>query len=267
MKIFDWSNKTKWLRDVAEYGQETLTEQILKALRRNPPDGFWSDDLSWFPQPKPELELADAFTRHYTHIRACHAARPIDVGSYYRRGLVGQNPQLIVSDFRTIFADVDNELLNRAIDAMSHRGDSEKGKIYFSCDRDQLVDECGHYLIQGSEYIMSLAARLSEYRSLDEDYRLRLRRFGIPTVFEVNIPVDYIPELQLQSLMKVITAEWAYSHIPGDHCEDQMDFILHRNLEPEYIASHYHPSRIPDPHFQYRPYANLHTQCDYCIVQ
>ena len=268
MKIFFWSDKAKWLNEAAEYGQQTLTESVLTSLRQDPPVGFWSDDLSWFPRPEAELELAGAFTGYYTHIQAYHACRPTNVSSYYRHGLVGQNPELVVADFRTIFADVDDDLLDRAIDAMSHRGDAEKGEIYFACSRDHLVDDCGHYLIQGSEYMMSLAARLCEYCPLDEDYRLRLRQIGIPTVFEANLPVNYIPELQLQALMKVIIAEWAYSHIPHeDHGEDEMCFVLHRDLEPEYISSHYHPSQIPDPHFRCQPFVNSFTQCEFCTTE
>ena len=124
-----------------------LNNAVLKTLATSRSDGFWSDDLSWFPQEAPEYELDSQFASYYTHIRVYHACRPTDVGSYLQHHLVGQSQALIESSFRSIFLDVDETLLERAIDAMDSRGSRENGRIYFSCDPHDLVEYCGHYLL------------------------------------------------------------------------------------------------------------------------
>jgi len=267
VKIFEWTKRPEWLEETAHYARDILTDDILENLRERQIADFWSDDLSWFPISEPEVPLADAFLNHYAYVRAFHACRPVDIGSYFRSGLLGQNADVIASDFRRIYFDIDSNLLTRALDEMSDRGSSEEGKTYFHCDREQLIKECGHYLIQGSEYLMSLAACLCRYSGLAEDYRLRLRDAGIPTVFDVKIPVSYIPKPQLLAMMRVIISEWAYwrcSKTGGG--ENELALILHRNLEPKFISAHSHPARIPDPHSQYRPFVNSETSCEYCSI-
>lgn len=265
MKVFEWTNKAEWLAETANYALNVLSEAVLDTLGEGRIADFWSDDLSWFPVDEPEVALAEAFLNHYSHFRAFHACRPIDIGSYFRLGLLGQDPNVIVSDFRRIYSDIDSGLLARAIREMSDRGVSEEGKIYFLCDHQDLVEECGHYLIQGSEYLMSLAARLCEYCGSAEDYRLRLRRVGIPTVFNVRIPVHYIPRPQLLEIMKVIISEWAYWRLSrANGGGSGLAVILHRPLEPEYISAHFHSAQIPDPHSLHRPFINSSTSCEYC---
>lgn len=265
MKLFDWMDSDRWLADIPAYGERTLNNAVLTTLATSRPDGFWSDDLSWFPQNAADFELDRQFAGYYTHIRAYHACRPTDVGSYLQHGLLGQNRTLIESSFRSIFSDVDEALLDRAIDAMDSRGNHENGKIYFSCDPHELVEYCGHYLLQGSEYLMALAARLCEYDPGLEDYRLRLRRTGIPTVFEVGIPVEQIPVPQRHGLMKSIISAWAYHHLaPNEDAGDSMGFVLHSDLGPRNILSHFHPASVPDPHFGRRPVKTETTRCNCC---
>ncbi len=110
-----------------------------------------------------------------------------------------------------------------------------------------LLEECGHYLIQGSEYLMALAAHLGRSPS-GEDYHFRLRNYGIPTILEVDIPVALVPAAQHVEVAKMILSEWAqltarrYLHF-GDMppC-----YVMHQDVPADCVRGHYHPERIVD---------------------
>ncbi|GAB2894828.1 hypothetical protein GCM10027046_25010 [Uliginosibacterium flavum] len=266
MRLFDWASKNLWLEDVSVYASSLLNDKTQKRLKKDKPD-CWSDNFDWLEQEHKcaEAEFSDLFSGYYTHVRCFHGGRPIDIGSYIRSGILGQVSNVIEDLFLQIFSDIPKSSLEQALSEFATRKVREHGKIWVVLELDELIQHCGHYLIQGSEYIMALAASLSRIHP-GEDYRLRLRTVGIPTIFEVHVPTSYFSQNEIDALARLVLSEWGQK-ISGNHLGMSCSpcLVLHRSIEPEFIAGHTHPSRICDPHFGNRQYINPSLCCEFCI--
>jgi hypothetical protein len=267
MKILDWRDKKKWTSDLNSYAKKILNKKLVNQLLDNDIKGCWADDMSWLPEQNIVKSFKKLFEKFYTHIKCFHGSRPINVSSYYENGLVGQNRDVIESQFRELFSDVDINLIEKCIEKLNNRGESEKGKIYFACNDNNLIEDSGHYLIQGSEYIMSLATCLVRQNNHNEDFRLRLREIGIPTIFEVDIPLEYIPGYQINELVQSIIAAWGNQHLfPDEYHDHEMGFVIYKDIEPSNIVDHWHPKRIKDPHSGHVWYYSEVTVCEMCML-
>jgi hypothetical protein len=265
--VFDWTKRSSWLRAIKNYASAAITAELREHLSTKRPD-CWSDNLSWLP----DIEIADQFAidfkNHYTHIKAYHGCRPTAIEDYYQNGIVGQNSEKLFSSFRNTFEDLPKSAVEKAIDNMKYRAIREAGKTWFVLNGKDLLDDCGHYLIQGSEYVMALAAELGKVHYSSEDYRLRLRNIGIPTLFEVHIPLSFIRTQQIESLAKTVLSNWGQLAakkplgINTDYC-----ISIHQPLPAKQIINHFHPSQIRDPHFSGKTYISQNITCSLCALK
>ncbi|PAU59208.1 hypothetical protein BZL41_17050 [Pseudomonas sp. PIC25] len=264
-RVFDWRKRRSWLARIRHYAGDILTPELKAHISRERPD-CWSDDLSWLPDWECVVsEFVSALTDYYSHFKGFHGCRPSSLKSYYEHGLLGQSSERLHNVFRRIFADVAQADVEEVIQQFSDRGKREQGTIWLlGCDKF-LISQCGHYLIQGSEYLMALAANLEPSRQ-GEAYRFRLRNYGVPTVLEIDIPVWYVPQSQHMDVAKMILSEWGQlvarkplylNGIPP--C-----YVLRRDIPPECLVGHHHPEMIRDPHNGYRAYVNNFLTCDGC---
>lgn len=264
-RVLDWRDRRKWLMAVPRYASQVLTSDVRKFIEDQRPK-CWSDDLNWLPNHE---ELLPAFSEklwsYYTHAKAFHGCRPETLATYFEHGLQGQNPERILQQFRALYADLPPAVLERAIKRMSGRGADERGSIWLSTDDKQMIRDHGHYIISDSEYLLSLAAHIVTGDPWGEDYRLRLRNVGIPTILEINIPVALIPSSERLAGARVILSHWGQrrarkllgsSSSPG--------YRLRTDLPPECIKAHYHPARIVDRHTTYGRYENRQLICELC---
>jgi hypothetical protein len=113
---------------------------------------------------------------------------------------------------------------------------------------------------------MGMAASLCKYSGNNEDYRLRLREIGIPTIFELNIPIHKISKNQIFDLMENIILSWASINLHQEEINyhSGRGFVVHSDIEPSCIVNHYHPKCIIDPHFHDIPYYPKITKCEIC---
>lgn len=265
ISVLDWRRKQSWLRAIPKYASDLLTANVREHLAATRPM-CWEDDLSWLPDPSIVYEFSGRISEFYTHAKAFHGCRPLSVASYYTHGILGQRSDQIIATFREVFSDLDRQDLDTAIAIMENREQTEGGKIWFVGDDKLLIQECGHYMIQGSEYLMALAASLYRTGSGNEDHRMRLRKFGTPTILEVDIPFNYIPSEQVVSIAKMILSAWGQSAAKKytGFGTDDPSYVIHRNIEPSDIKAHYHPNIIADPHRGHQPYMVKNPICDVC---
>ena len=264
-KVLDWRNRRSWLASIRHYAGHVLTAELRQHLAQEQPE-CWSDDLCWLPDSEYILpEFTGSLTSYYTHFKGFHGCRPSSVSSYYERGLLGQNSDLLCDIFREIFSDVPKEDVENAIRQFADRSNSERGAMWLVGSDKFLIEQCGHYLIQGSEYLMALAAHLSRSPS-GEDYRFRLRQYGIPTILEVDIPVKLVPGAQQVEVAKMILSEWGQlaARRPMGFGDDPPCYVVRQDIPPECVRGHCHPERIIDPHKGHRSYANPLLTCDVC---
>tara|TARA_R110000868_G_scaffold349834_1_gene611159 strand:+ start:2081 stop:2752 length:672 start_codon:yes stop_codon:yes gene_type:complete len=220
--------------------------------------------MDWLPNHDDVVPyFCDQMSSFYTHFKAFHGCRPESLSSYYEQGIRGQNAESIVQKFRALFADLPKTDIEQAIENMKRRESSEKGKIWLSGDDGEMLDQFGHYLINGSEYLLALAANL-ERGNYSEDHRLRLRTIGIPTIIEVDIPVDLIPPAQKLAVAKMILSKWGQLRTRRPlGMSLSTCYVVHSDIPAECIKGHYHPPSILDPH-QHKNYINKEIRCDHC---
>jgi len=251
------------MADVPAYTGRLLTRGVRSRLRQEQPE-CWSDDFNWLPIANGAEEFGSRFAGFYTHVRAYHACRPRDVGTYLTDGIQAQSAELIEQEFLSLFADAPRSMLESTLTEFHDRKTNERGKLWVVLSEHGLLEDYGHYLIQGSEYMMALAATLTELCAR-EDYRFRLRNHGTPTVFEAHIPVDDFPVAQIEALARLVLSEWGQRvsrnplHTNHDPC-----LTLHTSVPPEHLVKHWHPRRVRDPHQGHVYYINESTTCPYC---
>lgn len=263
-RVLDWRNRRAWLQHIRSYAKPLLTPKLVAVLERRRPD-CWSDVMDWLPNHDDLVpEFCDLMSSFYTHFKAFHGCRPESLSSYYDHGLRGQNADLIIRKFRQLFADLPPASLDQAIEKMKHRESNERGRTWLSGDDRQMVRDFGHYIINGSEYLLALAAKLGGGH-YEEDYRLRLRTIGIPTVLEVDIPIELIPPAQKLEVAKMMLSEWGQLRtkrplgISSSPC-----YVVRSDIPAECIRAHYHPARIRDFHHCIPTYVNTTVRCDHC---
>lgn len=263
LNFFDWNDKKSWISDINIYANDILTSKVRKSISLSRPE-CWSDDFSWLPISNGEERFAEVFKGHYDSIRSFHGCRPENIGSYYSNGVQGQSSEVLHQRFLEIYSDVPGNFLESVISEFENRSKSEKGKIWVVLGEDELINNCGHYVIQGSEYLMAMAASLWRYDK-SEDYRLRLREIGVPTIFEMHVPVVYFSGVQISALSQLVLSAWgeviAKRPLGFDHSPCM---TVSRSIEPRCIVSHSHPGMIKDPHFGFSRYVNKLNKCPAC---
>lgn len=263
--IFSWKNREQCLSELLIYSSDILTDSLRERIQEAQPDGCWEDDMSWALVEDIDLMVAEQFRDYYSHVLAFHACRPVSLISYLKDGLKAHNLAVLEADFHSIFSDVSEEIRNRAIE-LNKNFLNESGKLFFVGNDDELIWDSGHYLINGSEHIMGLAARLCELTG--KDYRLRLRERGVSTMLQVHIPIEKISEPQILATSKQLIALWGNSFCFSDEMySSEASYVVYGDLPPSCIVDHYHPMKIRDPHNMFITYNEKNTLCDGCTKE
>lgn len=213
----------------------------------------WKDKETWplnwpgckiEPDSEEARDLAVRLEQQYSSFVAYHACRPVDVSSYYRDGLRVACHSDLARAALEVFASGQFPELSRddVLAASEQMSDIDDDKLYVMLDDRDLIEYCGHYLIYGSEYLTAIAAHLSDIYGCD--YRQHLKSMGRATVFEVELPFEWMPEEYQMCLASDLSR--AVFHDEPAH---EIDFTvtLSRPVPPECIRSHQHPMRIRDP--------------------
>ena len=114
----------------------------------------------------------------------------------------------------------------------------------FTSLETELLEYCGHYLLYGSEYLTGIAAHVKGYR----DYRQVLKRFGTPTVFVCDVPLQMMGRYSLLEFSGLAIEMVFQEMLDGAFVSGRgAGLCIHQKLPPECIVGHYHPVGIRDP--------------------
>lgn len=269
-EIFGWKAFSDWQNFVGD----TFAKKALKALevkvRERKAEFRYVDDPSVFIKIHEALgdfaelieKVLHRFYERYAFLKMYHCCRPISVESYYLSGIQALNMSEMNTRFQGIFLGnpkyplVTPDLVQGAIEYMA-KSYKRQGYVYFGLDDRFLINHCGHYLIEGSEYLQSLAAFIE--RKVGGDLKREFREYGKPTVFELRIPISFVPEGELRELASELLQTWAYNtaHSRNDPYELDFGIELDRKVPSDHIMGHYHPERIPDPSNGFEDYCYL----------
>lgn len=208
----------------------------------------WNDDATWkrfvlLAQEEQLDEIRDALAE-YSHFAVYHGCRPDDPSVYYQQGLKLADVDALNRRAEEIFLTsefpgVTKAELQQAIDQNSRIHD---GKLFVVLDDEHFMEFSAHYLIYGSEHLWRLANCLSGRGMVRPDV---LKRFGIPTLFEIHVPSHELHEEQLRGLPKCILFAC------GDRDLDEppplsLGLVFQRPLPGSWIKKHIHPEEIMD---------------------
>ena len=274
MSKLDWKLFKDWRQRLIESFPDELTERLFRLSAFEDRDRFYSDDLSWLNRLRIQaghnlsVELDDLiaadFGRAFRSIRTYHACRPTDVGTYLRSGLELSRPEQMKLQAFELFGSlgVTRAEIDHAYE--SHDLSSESGVLFLSLDDRDYVEYCGHYLIYGSERLQSVAAGLHPlYGSRP---RALLREQGIPTIFDIDLPIEFVDQRTLAELVRnMLEALFkAPKRIPRAAPNIDFTFTVKTPLPAACIRGHSHPASIRDPNggSEYRTPATWCAHCD-----
>lgn len=257
--VWDWQAYPRWKGAVWELLSDTVDQEVRQAFLDDPPQYVVYDNMGWLDEiiwsarqidvDSKEL-LADRLKRRFAAFRAFHGTRADDLGAFYAKGLLPLDPDAAHLRAKEIFLGGDfPELTPEALEAAIREvgTDTREGRVYFDGNEQLLIEDCGHYMLYGSEYVVGIAAHLKGPR----DYRQTLKRRGEPVVFVCDVPFALMGHGTLLEFAGMALASVFQELLDGsDYQPDQSQgagFSIRQALPRECIAGHYHPVIIRDP--------------------
>jgi hypothetical protein len=134
-------------------------------------------------------------------VRTYHGCRTDDAGTYFRNGLLVHDRDRLKAQAAAII-DAHEELrymkpqLDRAIAEVDNEHDYSRAYVMVS---DEALLDSAHYLIHGSEWIMSL---------FYDDGRSILKGIGAPTLIEIDLPLSVTHSSDRRGLAEDMLQEW-----------------------------------------------------------
>ena len=134
--------------------------------------------------------------------------------------------------------------------------DIDTGKWFAMLDSRVLVQHRGHYVLLGSEWLAGLLCQCG----------VPWKAEVYPTVYSLAVPLGAIPDYSTDALAKDLVREWVRLKTLQRRTIRELDhtLILHTPLPSDCVVSHYHPSRILNPHRGFSRVRNTRTVCPAC---
>lgn len=193
-------------------------------------------------------------------VRTYHGCRTDDAGSYFRNGLLVHSRERLKAQAEA-FIDAHPELhymKTRLDDAIAEVGNElDQGRAYVVVSDEALLAHSAHYLIHGSEWVMSL---------FHEDGRSILRRIGAPTLIEIDLPLSVPHSSDRRGLAEDMLQEWTRLACNGQEWIAPINhsFFLVRDIPRECVVGHSHPAKMTNPHDQMGLYHSPIVTCKHC---
>jgi len=261
-RVFMWKAFGEWKSSLKDMFGDILTPELEAKVKHNRAIVEYCDDPEAFEKLAGHsidlmvtTEKINEFRQRYSHIRVYHGCRPIDVQSYYEKGLLLCDMNALVDRFREIFLSGDypeltEEILQKSIKEAAPYSVGRDGESCLHIDDRFLVEYCGHYLIYGSEYLSGLINHLPIENAKKDQYLFALREIGKPTFLEINLPntTEYIEDGIIYQIIQEMLTGWTFclAHSRTESCLFDCTFTLNKPLLPKHICSHYHPRKITD---------------------
>jgi hypothetical protein len=269
-RVIIWKESATWQPTLSAWLQPALRADSLKRLKPGVFREICWDDTDWLDVLdlclKPSIEsvtddLADALLQGV--IRTYHGCRTEDAGSYFRDGLlVHRNEALKVRARAIVDAHPELGYMKDTLDQRMAERDiaHDEGRCYVVVSDESLLKFGGHYLIQGSEWIMSLF----------DGYAQRfLRATGAPTLIDLDLPFSRTLDGDRRAFAEDMLMEWTRLARNGEEWIAPIDisFLLFEDVPARCIVGHTHPATVRDPHDLERIYRSPMTTCRHCALK
>ena len=124
----------------------------------------------------------------YTHIRVFHACRPTDIEDYLKNGIHDFTEEEVynIARDKLMQCGIDEDRIKEVFQEVWNESGSPFNEIYVNISKKELMNESGHYLVYGSEFICGMAAQLF--------CQNQLKKIGVPTIFVCDIDTNKFPQ-------------------------------------------------------------------------
>jgi hypothetical protein len=266
-----WKEPKSWVDPLTEWLGLRLRPGALGRLRELGEQDLCWDDYDWLNCVlAPELDENRQETREalgdvlgLASMRVFHGCRVADAGVFHREGLRANDPLKLEEEARRIVAEDDDLAWMRPhIEEMISRNTHrlrDQGQVYVCIDDRMQLEDAGHYTLYGSEWMVVL---------LGLGARRVLRRRGVPTILELDIPLDTVNPSTRGELADVLLQEWTRQTVNKPDWLPKIDFTIsfRESLPPEYVVSHYHPTVLKDPYDGGARYTSKVKTCPGCLA-
>jgi hypothetical protein len=263
-----WKQPNTWVPPLTAWLAPSFRADAMRRLKPGVERDLCWDDREWLDvlgrSIKGSVEdltdsLSDALLPSV--VRTYHGCRTDDAGTYFRNGLLVHNRERLKAQAAAII-DAHEALqymksqLDRAIAEVDNEIDH--GRAYVVVSDEAMINDSAHYLIHGSEWIMSL---------FDDFGRSILKQIGAPTLIEIDLPLSVTHSSDRRGFAEDMLQEWTRLACNGQKwiAPINCSFWLIRNVPPECIVGHSHPASMTDPHDGMRVYRSSVTSCKHCI--
>lgn len=167
----------------------------------------------------------------YTHIRAYHGCRTSNVESYIKEGIHSFSRKQACKMVKNTLTQcgIREDEIRKCFDRHWDEDLHHYNTICLSISKKELLNESGHYLIYGSEFICGMAADLF--------CQYKLKKIGKPTLLECHIDKQKFSRSTLQAIED---NEIKYG------CWDGGIYLLD-DVSPDEIVKITYPQKIYDP--------------------
>jgi hypothetical protein len=268
-----------WRAKVAAVARKSIPGEVLTRLKATPGEEMYEDTMEYletayrksghaFNSSTAET-LVETILSRFSLFRGFHGCRPLSLKSYQRDGLVLLTRQRLAQYAYAVFdGDISLVELQRRADQADIN--TRLGRIHFCADSNELISQCGHYLIYGSEALTCLwQSRDPENSRRFHELQERSRSKGIPTVFICDVPIDSMEASSRTELGKTLLTFHLQlasdSPVRPEDWSRNWGYGITRDLPSTHIKSHFHPEQIPDPLRRPAFCHNPQTRCEWCL--
>ena len=245
-----WGQRSSWFDPVTDWlSAETNSDEIRSLRRQGGLELCWGE-LEWrdvyenvcdVEFETSAQELAQALCD--TSLRVFHGCRVEDASVFLEQGIRLNDPSELEARARRLACLAPHqESLLQNLEQFVKEEDSfnrDIGALHLALDARELIGDCSHYALYGSEWILS---------ALGWSAHSLLRSFGIPTIIEVEIPIRDVSPAMRKALSDQILQEWVHFSINQPDWVPVVDFgiCLRKPIPPSQITGHYHPKSLVD---------------------
>jgi len=226
-------------------------------------DSEWSRVLERCLVGDPERVRHDlAWALEPATLRTFHGCRTDDAWSYFKNGLLRNDPNLLAQKLTAIVSasPQHHDILPHLPGAIARFMNHDTGLVYLSAEGDSLVKDAPHYCIYGSEWMMAVLAPL-----YCQDV---LKQVGTPTLLEVDLPLNLTTYNLRKAFAENILAEWTrlVCNRTTWHAPIDFTFTLDCDIPASAIITHSHPAKFIDYHDHGRIYRSPTRTCAFCAT-
>lgn len=167
----------------------------------------------------------------YTHIKVYHACRTQNIEAYLKEGIhtfTKEDAYQIAND-TLMKCGIDEKHIVKCFEKNWKGQIHHFNRVCVSISKEELLQDSGHYLVYGSEFICSMAAELG--------CQYKLKNIGIPTIFECDVDIKKFTSETINMIEcdNITTGIW------------DGGIYLQGEIEPNEIVKYFNPPKIFDP--------------------